>query len=814
MSAMPSSVEEAVEQFIEARRRGEAIDAREFARMHAGLEPELSHALETWLALDRAASADRLNATANALDESIPERIGEYRIVREIGRGGMGVVLEALEEKLGRRVALKILPPELLANASARARFRREAELAARLDHSGIATVYGAGVEADRPWMAMRFVEGETLAHMIARARDESRSSVTFARAGARGRDAALSVAACLAQVARALAFAHERGVVHRDVKPSNIVVAPDGTPVLLDFGLAIAEEPEGRTLTRTGETAGTPAYIAPEYASGEVSKPDAQSDVYALGVTLFECLSLRRPFEGPTPIALYRAIVAGIAPSLRALNPSVPRDLAVVVATAMERERSRRYRSAAALADDLAACIGGRPIAARPVPITGRILRWARREPKQAVLASLLTCATLTAAVLTGIWWSARDEVRAAANLTSADEFEKSLSSGYGNLATNWLDDSDQSFARCLEIRPGDPEAIAGRALVRMKRHRDAEAVAVLADAPPTPAFSALKKLAAGELPDVVEDGEWFATASAVEMFIDGMRLSKQIERTPRHERAHLAALALARFDEAVKRSRSARFLYHVQRAQAAGAAGDEDAIRSAAASLVVLWPEHERALFTAGTALYKVDPSASIPLLEKATRLEPGWGAPNQILGNALYAVKDFIGADRALRRAIALDPHDADAYNSLGATLVEEHCEDDARGAYVAALAMRPMFETWANLGILDAGRDDRASAEVELRTALGFAPRDPLLRLTLAQVLARDGDTHAALSEVETALGFDPKNAAAWALYSEFANTLGEPSRAMLAAEAGLEIAPNDPDLERARDAADRALASGR
>jgi serine/threonine protein kinase/formylglycine-generating enzyme required for sulfatase activity len=377
------SAEEAVDLFLALRRAGEGSDSKAFAARYPYLEPELSSALDALIALEHATGRDV------DTDISIPDRVGAFRIVREIGRGGMGVVLEAVEEPLGRRVALKVLPPELLASPSARARFRREAELAARLDHSGIATIYGAGVEDQHPWIAMRFVEGKTLARAIAESKEAGASSMRLDASPAKGREAALRVAALLAEVARALHAAHEQGVVHRDIKPSNVIVQPDGTPILLDFGLAITDESDGTSVTRTGEAPGTPAYLAPEIVAGEIARPDAQSDVYALGVTLYECLALRRPFDAPTPVALYRAILAGSPPGVRSPNPSVPRDLAVVVATAMERERPRRYRNARALADDLEACAADRPIAARPIPLHGRALRWARREPRLAAAIS-----------------------------------------------------------------------------------------------------------------------------------------------------------------------------------------------------------------------------------------------------------------------------------------------------------------------------------------------------------------------------------------------------------------------------------------
>jgi serine/threonine protein kinase/Flp pilus assembly protein TadD len=794
--------------FLARRARGERVDAAEFAREHAHLGPELSTALAALLVLDHAAIDRRASP-----DTPIPDRIGPYRIVREIGRGGMGVVLEALEEKLGRRVALKVLPAELLSNAPARARFRREAEVAARLDHSGIATIYGAGVESDHPWIAMRYVEGVTLARAIAEARERHASGVRLSRSNESGTAAALTIAACLAKVARALHSAHAQGIVHRDVKPSNIIVGADDSPVLVDFGLAFAEDPSLHTLTRTGETAGTPAYLAPESVSGELARPDVQSDVYALGVTLYECLTLRRPFDGPTPAALYHAVLSGRPVEVRALNPAVPRDLAVVTATAMERDRSRRYRSAAALADDLEACVARRPIAARPVPLHGRALRWIRREPRQALLVGLLSAATIALAVFGGSLLATREIVRAAERLTSADDYEKHLQQGYADLAANWLDDAEKDFEHALVLQPGSAEAIAGRVFVRLKRGLDGEASILLADAPSTPAFDSLRELVAGRIPEAEQSPEWFATAPAVEMFIDGMRLMNQKDRSPRDDRQRLARLALSRFEEAVKRSKTSRMLFQIQRAQAAVATGDEDALRSAAAALVVLWPDHERALYNAGMALEHIDPPAAILLLRRAVELDPAWDAPNQALGNVLCFAKDYDGAARSLRRAIALDPNDADAYNSLGLVMGEWNCPEEARCAYIAALAIRPMFETWANLGLLDADSGDLAAAELELRAALEFAPRDILLRTTLARVLEEKGNRREALAQAETAVGNDPRDASAWALLSRLHQELGDSSSSARAAEMGLEIAPRDADLARQLSAA-RAAADAR
>ncbi len=397
MRPEPNSAEEALEIFLARRRSGENIDPSTFAAHYPHFDPELSAALAALLALDRA-------RTLGGIDEiDLPARIGPYRIVREIGRGGMGVVLEAIEEPLGRRVALKILPAQLLDSTQARARFRREAELAARLDHSGIATIFGTGVEADRPWIAMRFVEGLTLARTIADARDGHASCARLPRTRTSGTDAVDAVVECIAKVARALQAAHEQGVVHRDVKPSNIIVGADGNPVLLDFGLAIPEVSEGQTLTRTGDTAGTPAYIAPEIVGGERARPDAQSDIYALGVSLYECLTLRRPFDAPTPAALYHAVLSDQPSDVRALNHAVGRDLAVVVATSIERDPKRRYATAAALAADLERYLRREPVLARPPSAAYRLRKFAQRN-KVGVGAGVLIVLLLVTGLIASI--------------------------------------------------------------------------------------------------------------------------------------------------------------------------------------------------------------------------------------------------------------------------------------------------------------------------------------------------------------------------------------------------------------------------
>ncbi len=801
MSEGPLSAADAFELFLEQRRRGEPVDAAEFAARYPELEAELAVALDGLLALEE---ASRL---ARAEDGSLPRSVGPYQVLRELGRGGMGVVLEAIEEPLGRRVALKVLPPELLASAVARARFRREAQIASRLDHSGIATIYGAGVEADQPWIAMRFVEGETLARAIALARDAGARCVQPIPAGADERGSPRWIAATLARVARALQFAHEQGVVHRDVKPSNIIVAADGAPVLLDFGLAIGDEPEAATLTRTGQTAGTPAYLAPELVSGERSRPDAQSDVYALGVTLYECLTLRRPFEGATPVALYRAIVSGTASDVRSSNADVPRDLAVVVATAMEREPARRYRTAAALAADLEACAAGRPILARPVPLHGRVLRWARREPRQALLVGLLATTVVALAVFAGTWWSSRDTVRAA-ELAEADRrYEQLLQEGFASLATRHPGDAEASFRAALALQSSSVEARIGSAMVAFDRRQHDAVAALLEGVPASPALDALRALVAGRTPPRELPAEWLANASAIELFVDGMRLMRQAELGPRYEREAIYVLAAARFGEAVQRSPTARAVFQAQRALASRNAKDERGVRSAAAALVKLWPQSPRALFTAGNALLRYDARAGRELLERAIQLDPTWGPPHQLLGNAHFYAKRFAEAVAEQQEAIRLDPGDADAWNSLGLAWEELGCHADARGAHLRAVSLRPgMFEAWGNLASVEYSQKEYAACAAAERVAIGLAPLEPITRAMLGHALERLKRWDESRTHVEIALGLDPKDGTDWQVLAVDEINLGEPELGLLAIEGALEVQPGNAGHLKLRDIA--------
>jgi serine/threonine protein kinase len=293
-----------------------------------------------------------------------PERIGEFRIVREIGRGGMGVVYEAEQESLGRRVALKVLPAHLLANETLRSRFERESQAAARLHHTNIVPVFGVGEQAGLCYYVMQLIEGQSLDEA------EPLDATAVARIGA--------------QVAEALAYAHSQGIIHRDIKPSNLIVDDRGSVWVTDFG--VAKLLEEANLTQSGDLVGTLRYMPPERFAG-VS--DAGGDVYGLGITLYELLAGRPAFPETSPHHLIQLITQTEPVALRKFSQVVPRDLETIVQKAAARDPARRYATATGLAEDLRRFLDDRPILARRITPFERAMRWARKNPVSFVSIS-----------------------------------------------------------------------------------------------------------------------------------------------------------------------------------------------------------------------------------------------------------------------------------------------------------------------------------------------------------------------------------------------------------------------------------------
>jgi eukaryotic-like serine/threonine-protein kinase len=308
-------------------------------------------------------------------------RLGNYQILEEIGRGGMGVIYRARQRHSGRIVALKRVLTYHADSHETLARFRREAEAATSLDHPNILPVYEVSETEDGlPFFSMKFAIGGSLRTGASGLRSEPRECVRL-----------------IAKIARAIEYAHTQGILHRDLQPGNILLDARGEPLVSDFGLAkwLDEESD---LTRTLTTFGTPGYIAPEQAEG--AHFSSAADIYSLGAILFNLLAGRPPFIGANALSVIQQAAATPAPRLRSFVPSSGRDLETIVARCLERDPKARYESAAALAEDLERWLEGRPIIARPVHVPARVWRWSRRNP---ILAAAVTASLLLA--LAVVW-------------------------------------------------------------------------------------------------------------------------------------------------------------------------------------------------------------------------------------------------------------------------------------------------------------------------------------------------------------------------------------------------------------------------
>lgn len=392
-------------------------------------------------------------ASAAAHDSAIiGQTFGRYRVVRELGRGGMGVVYEAHESQLNRVVALKILGHGPSITTEDRERFTREARLCARLAHPNIVPVHDVGEAHGTPFFAMSLVKGGSLADWMHSRPIEIREAVTAIR-----------------EVARAVGHAHAEGVIHRDLKPSNVLCdRPDGAdpaaagvPRLLvtDFGLGKSlNGPAAEALTATGAVLGTPAYMSPEQAGARSAEVAAWSDVYSLGAMLYELLTGRPPFTGDSPWEVCAKVLRDEPTSPRVLNPRLSRDLETVIAKAMDKNPRRRYATARDLAEDLDRFLAGEAITARATTLQERVSRWVRRDPRAATLLGVALLAPF--AVATTLFLSAQ------AQATRHDDASQPYWRGVRALAEGEpIATAGASFTAALAIESDHVEALLERA-------------------------------------------------------------------------------------------------------------------------------------------------------------------------------------------------------------------------------------------------------------------------------------------------------------------------------------------------------------
>ncbi|MGK0517762.1 MAG: serine/threonine protein kinase/tetratricopeptide (TPR) repeat protein [Planctomycetota bacterium] len=403
-----------IEQFLVVYRSGEPVTVQVYAEQHPEHQEQLLDLLPTLLTLEDV-KRDRATSGTDRVSVSLPklDRLGDFRIEGELGRGGMGVVFAAVQESLDRRVALKVVPQASLLTGNQLERFRREAQIAARLHHSNIVPVYGSGESDGYHWYAMQHIDGQSLDQW------RQRQTELVPEGSGAWRSRARFVARMGTAAASALHYAHSLGTLHRDIKPANFMLDRDDHLWVTDFGLAKALEAEG--LTHSGDLLGTLQYMAPEQFAGIY---DVRSEVYALGVTLYEMLTLTPAFRGRHRSELMELVKSQQIEPLLRVCPDVPLDLATIVGKAMAREPRDRYATAEALEQDLEAFLEDRPIQARPLSMLATTWRWCRRNRVAASLVASTAAGVLLAAI-TG-WIAYGVEVDALDRVTTSQSETK----------------------------------------------------------------------------------------------------------------------------------------------------------------------------------------------------------------------------------------------------------------------------------------------------------------------------------------------------------------------------------------------------
>jgi WD40 repeat protein len=376
-------LDEVIAAFLKSVQAGQAPPQQEWLARHPDLAPQLAEFFADRERMERLAEPVRAVVTAGPPVGTKVRYIGDYELLEELGRGGMGVVYKAQQTKLRRLVALKMILSGEHAGDKELARFRSEAEAVARLQHPHIVQIFEVGEHEGHPYFSLEYCVGGSLEKKL------------------QGTPLPPKEAAQLLEtLAHAIHAAHQAGVVHRDLKPANVLLTADGTPKIADFGLA-KKLGDGAGPTASGTIMGTPSYMAPEQAGGKSKQIGPAADVYALGAILYEMLTGRPPFKAATPLDTVMQVINNEPVPPRQLQSQTPRDLETICLKCLQKEAVRRYESAETLADDLRRFLDGRPILARPAGALERTWRWCRRNP---VVAGLITAVAASLLVGTGV--------------------------------------------------------------------------------------------------------------------------------------------------------------------------------------------------------------------------------------------------------------------------------------------------------------------------------------------------------------------------------------------------------------------------
>jgi tetratricopeptide (TPR) repeat protein len=834
-AASPDGMSGALEEYLAAAEAGTAPPREEFLARHPELADDLDACLDALRLIGQAAPGPLSAAGALAPDgEPAPGVLGDFRIIREVGRGGMGVVYEAQQLSLGRRVALKVLPFAATMDSRQLQRFHNEARAAASLDHPHIVHVHAVGCERAVHFYAMQFIDGQTLAALIADQRravgrpapaeqQPTTTHVPGRPAADTAERAAISTERAPAdrayfrraaewgiQAAEALDHAHQLGIVHRDVKPANLLVDGRGGLWVTDFGLAHMQS--DARLTMTGDLVGTLRYMSPEQALAKRVVVDHRTDIYSLGATLYELLTLEPAFAGSDRQELLRQIAFEEPAPPRRISKAIPAELETIALKALEKNPAERYATARDLADDLRRFLKDEPIRARPAGAVRRLRKWARRHRALVWAAALVGVIAVLFAGGTGVVWAnQRAAVEAAADtaLRQADTFQEQgkwpealASARHAEVLVN-AGSAGQGLRGRVRRRRADLEMVARVEEIRMltsptydpkdttrelnydvaMRDQSYEAafreygVDVTALAP----ADAGARLGATTVP--------LALAAALD---DWALVCKHTRKSGDTTWKNLLAAArVADPDEWRNKVRDALEADPVDRKALMDLASSERAVDQPPSTLVRI----AAALRSSGAV------AEALAFLRTAQRRYPVdfWLNKKlaEVCGEEGHGLKEE--DVRFATAAWVLRPESASATNDLGGALMEKGALDEAVLVYRQAIRLKPDWaELHDNLGIALSRKGSLDEAIAAYKEAIRLKPEFAVAWRNLGGALVDNGDLDEAVAACREAIRLKPDFAGAYLNLGYALREKGQMDEAIAACGKAADLNPKDPN----------------
>jgi tetratricopeptide (TPR) repeat protein len=808
---------------------GEPINWEEVAQQH----PEhIEDLRQIWPALGALnelsrSGAEHLSGLATTSvfeDVLVTGVLGDFRILREVGKGGMGVVYEAEQISLRRRVALKVLPFAATMDARRLQRFHNEAQAAACLHHTNIVPVFSVGCERGVHFYAMQYIDGQPLSELIQQMRQREKKASTVAKGepaavyptpadaiastpssaaeltpltgeGRRGPDYFRKVAELGMQAAEALDHAHQLGIVHRDIKPANLLLDGRGNVWITDFGLAHIQHSEA-SLTLTGQTVGTPRYMSPEQALAKRVSIDHRTDVYSLGVTLYELLTLRPAFASEDRQELLRQIAFEDPSRLRRFERAIPAELEIIILKAMEKRPQDRYATAQELADDLRRWLLDQPIRARRPTLVQRARKWARRHRAlvRAVTAMMLTVLLLGGVILVReAWHRAEAAQRETDQRVGAEnamvEAQRLAQQARWPQARTVLDlalaqlgqSAPAELRQSLEQARQDLDLAVRLDGIRLKKvlFVGSELYWVNADRDYAAAFREAGLIddeaeAEGLAPRVAHSATLLALVAALDDWAGTttdpqrrawlLEVARRADPDPLRDRVRDPAVwddpkALTRLarEVAVAALRPQLLAALGYRLRETG--GDSVPLLKAAQAC---YPDDFWLNYDLANRLE--NPEEAIGYYRAAIALRPDASAVYNGLGRALHNRGQLTDALAAWQQAVRLEPKDASAHGNVGVALVKLGRRDEAMGEFRVAISLEPRRGHYhSNLGVALSRMGRLEEAAAEYRLAIQLDPKDSAAHNNLGDLLDAQGRWDEAFIEFQQAVRLDPKNA---------------------------------------------------